>query len=283
MQTGGGMDMRSETGTSDAEGAEERRGGDASGQTASGQTAAQRPAPVSLGKVRSLGRGLMALDMLLEADSVRVMDIAARLDLDRGACSRILQTLVEFGYAEHANARRYRRGPKIRDLAQARARPISLKARARHLLDRARDASGESTYLAILADDRVLYIDRSDSPMPLNVNHPHGTLSPLHCTALGKVFLAAGVAIYPTDLPRFTNNTITTLEALEEEVERVRNKGYAVDNEEFNAGIRCAAAPLRDKDGTTVAALGLSGPASRIGTNRLEALGSLLAGIAEDF
>jgi DNA-binding IclR family transcriptional regulator len=235
----------------------------------------------SLGQVRSLSRGLAVLDMLLAQDSVRTTDVAARLGLDKGACSRILQTLVKAGYAEHSDGRRYRRSRKLHGKFQLTKPPTNLKVRARPLLQRISDATGESAHLAILADDQVLYIDRVEAVLPLRVDRPAGTLAPLHSTALGRIFLAYELAPIPEKL-QFPFGKATSRADFEAQLRNIVINGYAVDDEDFSAGIRCVAAPLREAD-SVVAAISLSGPSSRIEAGRLEKLGLLLAEIAETF
>ena len=131
--------------------------------------------------------------------------------------------------------------------------------------------------MAVLVGTRVWYIDKVDSPLPLKVDHPIGALSPLHCTALGKAFLAFGAARLPDDLPAFTPRTMTTRRALSDEMERTRARGYAVDDEEFAPGIRCVARPIYDDAGAMVAAIGVSGPSVRVTDARLHELGRTVA------
>jgi DNA-binding IclR family transcriptional regulator len=150
------------------------------------------------------------------------------------------------------------------------------------LLQRISDTTGESAHLAVLADDQVLYIDRVDSPLPLRVDRPAGTLAPLHTTALGKIFLAYDIAPLPAIFLRPVDGDFLARDHLLAQLRQIVISGYAIDDEEFSPGIRCVAAPLRDGD-VIVAALGLSGAAARIDASRLEKLGQLVAEIAATF
>ena len=239
----------------------------------------------SAGPVKSLARGLRALDLLLGHVDVGTTEIAAALGIDKGAASRVLQTLVVAGYAMQGPGRRYQAGPKLRARSAQPALPggVSLRDRARPLLERLHQATQETAHLAIRADDRVLYLDKVETDLPLRVDRPVGTLSPLHCTALGKIFLAYGEAPLPRSLAEFTTRTTINLDILRAALKRIVEHGYAIDDEEFALGIRCVAAPLRDSAGRVVAAVGISGPTARITQKQLTAYGRLVLEIAADF
>jgi DNA-binding IclR family transcriptional regulator len=98
----------------------------------------------------------------------------------------------------------------------------------------------------------------------------------LHCTALGKVFLAFGQRPMPAEMEQYTNRTLTNAAAVEANLRDARRDGFASDDEEFSPGVRCVAAPIRRTGGSTVAAVGLSGPSVRIDARRLNELGRLL-------
>jgi DNA-binding IclR family transcriptional regulator len=110
-----------------------------------------------------------------------------------------------------------------------------------------------------------------------------GTLSPLHCTALGKILLAFADAPLPRKLTSFTSRTPVSRDALQAAIDGIVSVGYSVDDEEFATGIRCVAAPLRDAGGHVVAAIGVSGPTARIAARELDELGVLVKGVVEQF
>jgi len=241
--------------------------------------------PAELGPIKSLARGLRALDLLLQNSDVGTVEVATALGIDKGAASRLLQTLVATGYAMQGPGRRHQAGLKLRANSISPVLPggASIRERARPLLERLHEATSETAHLAIRADDRVLYLDKVDTDLPLRVDRPIGTLSPLHCTALGKIFLAYGEAPLPRSLAGFTTRTSIDIDALRAALKRVVEKGYAIDDEEFALGIRCVAAPLRDSSGRVVAALGVSGPTARIAPHHLESYGRLLQDLALEF
>jgi DNA-binding IclR family transcriptional regulator len=121
-------------------------------------------------------------------------------------------------------------------------------------------------------------LDQFESPATLKVSTPVGTFVPLHCTALGKVLLAFGVSPIPEVLPAHTPRTISDPAILRIHLEQTCQQGYAIDDEEYEIGVRCIAAPVYDFRGKVVAAMGISGPTVRIG---LEDTAKLAATVVE--
>lgn len=247
--------------------------------------ATQHAAGASAMPVKSLSKGLRALEMLLASESVGTTEVAQALGVDKSAASRILHTLADCGFALQGAGRRYQAGPKLRARAQAMTLPagVSIRERARPLLERLHEFTRETAHLAVRADDQVLYLDKVDTDLPLRVDRPVGTLSPLHCTALGKIFLAFADGPLPRKLASFTTRTPVSPQALQATIDRILTVGYSVDDEEFALGIRCVAAPLRDASGHVIAAIGVSGPTARIAAAQLDELGGLVKGVADQF
>lgn len=231
--------------------------------------------------LQSLTRGLAALDfMTAHAGPVRLTDVATALGVDKSNAAHLLKTLVAAGYARQDEGRRYMASDKLAGPARTEhslEEIIAVKAAWRSTLEALVAETGECAHLAVLVGDRVWYIDKVDSPLPLKVDHPIGTLSPLHCTALGKAFLAFGKAQVPDVATAYTPHTQTSRKAIADEIARTRARGYAVDDEEFAPGIRCVARPIYDEAGAMIAAVGVSGPSVRVNDVRLAELGQIVA------
>ena len=229
--------------------------------------------------VQTLQKGLAVLDYMAESgEPVRTTDVAERFGIDKANASRLLKTLHETGWARRTDDRRYAVGPKLQSSGEnALESLLALREATHSLLERLVEISGECAHMAVLVDDKVWYVDKVASPQVLRVDHPVGALAPLHCTALGKVFLAFGARTIPDELTSFTSRTLVERTALEANLDMARRHGFASDDEEFSPGVRCAAVPLRRGDGTLVAAVGLSGPSARIDQRRLGEIGRLLA------
>lgn len=230
--------------------------------------------------LQSLTRGLQALDFLRNCDGpVRLTDVAEKLGVEKSNASHVLKTLVASGYAAQNDSRRYlateRSGPSQPD-THSLEDIISCKEEWKPVLQMLVDETGECAHMAVLVKFRVWYIDKIDSTLPLKVDHPIGSLSPLHCTALGKAFLAFGQVHETGELTRYTVKTITSQDALDKEVRKTARRGYAIDDEEFAPGIRCVARAIMDLNGRMIAALGVSGPSVRIDDARLAELGDLI-------
>jgi DNA-binding IclR family transcriptional regulator len=138
------------------------------------------------------------------------------------------------------------------------------------------DEMGETVHLVVIDKLEVLYIDKRESAQSLRIASMVGMRLPAHCTGVGKVLMAhlppekRRELIETKGLPRFTKNTLTDEEALEDELTRVRIQGFAIDNEEIMDSLRCVAAPIRDQTGKVISALSLSGPVSRLRGERFE-------------
>jgi DNA-binding IclR family transcriptional regulator len=227
-------------------------------------------------------RGLRTLDLVRSsAEPVRTVDVAERLKMDKGSASRTLRALVEAGYVERTVHRRYAPGRKVRAGPAPQAVDVArLLERAQPLLQELVAFGRECAHLAVLAGERVLYLDRVESGQTLRVDSPVGLLAPLHCTALGKVFLAYAEVPIPAKLDRHTPRTLVDREVLAAHLRSIAPQGYTVDDEEFALGVRCVAAPLRSEAGQVVGAIGLSGPVPRISLERLAELGAKVREVA---
>jgi DNA-binding IclR family transcriptional regulator len=228
--------------------------------------------------LQSLARGLDALDYLAPLlEPARVTDIAAHLGVDKSSASHLLQTLVASGYAEQVNGRRYQGTAKVRrSTAPSLEDILACRSKVHGTLEELVSVTGECAHMAVLVSTSVWYVDKVDTPLALKVEHLIGSLAPLHCTALGKAFLAFGDPKETGPLEAHTARTITRKDALDVEIEATRKRGFAVDDEELTQGIRCAAAPVLDASGRMIAAIGVSGPTARISDSRLSELGAIV-------
>jgi len=228
------------------------------------------------GSVKTLAKGLSALDLLLRNPTVRTSGVAAILGIDKGSASRILRTLVHAGYARQVEGRGFSLGHKLVGHPIPGQPRRSLRERARPVMERLADETREAVHLSIPADENILYIDAIESSFPLRVHNPPGTLGPLDCTAMGRIFIALANAPMPSELKAYTEKTITDPILFKAELQRIIERGYALQDEEYHVDIRGAAAPLYDETRRVIAAVGVSGPVTRIEQGDLHDLGALL-------
>ena len=197
-------------------------------------------------------------------------DLAARTGIPRATAFRLLSTLEASGFVTKVGGE-YQLGLKCFVLGNVAAADLDLKEVAQPHLVALRDATRETTHLAILDHWRVVYLERLPSPQPVGFMRSRvGAILPAFCTALGKTLLsdlpepevtawAAGQTF-----PRMTPNTITSAKRLLKELRTVRVRGYALDEEEHELGVRCVAAPVRNHEGKVVAAISVAGPTDRM-------------------
>jgi DNA-binding IclR family transcriptional regulator len=236
-----------------------------------------------MAEIQSLARGLKILDLLAQSsDGISITELADTLNVDKGSASRLVSTLASYGYAEKDKVtRRFRLGPQVVSLSRGVLARMPLRDAAKPYLRQLMERTGECAHLAIAAQGKTLYIDQVESPATLRVNAQVGTMNPLHCTALGKALLAFGNLDLPVSLESFTPHTITDIEALRSHLDEIRRLGYAVDDEEFDPGVRCIAVPVFDLRGKAVGAIGISGPSSRISTEQLPDLAMIVIEIGK--
>jgi IclR family transcriptional regulator, acetate operon repressor len=235
--------------------------------------------------VQSVDRALDVLEALAEqGGQAGLSEIAARTGLPYGTIHRLLQTLLARGYVRQESDRRYALGGALLRLGGAAGRMVT--ASAEPYLARLVELSGETANLAVLEGDFVVYVAQVPSPRRLRMFAEVGRRVLPHSTAVGKVLLAeradAGAVFRRTGMPRRTDRTITTVEAILAELDEVRTRGYALDLGEEESGVHCMAVPVVD-GGRTFAALSVSGPADRLDAIDREELANTMRKVAGDF
>ena len=235
--------------------------------------------------IKSFSRGLTILEILAQQhEGVSVTDLSERLDVDKSTVTRLLQTLVQHEFAQKdTNSRRYLLGPKMAELLNKANDYGPLKEKAVPFIEELRDVTGENAHVAIYSRGRCLVIADIESQAQLRVVSGEGRLIPNHCTAIGKCLIAFGVYPLPSDLPMFTPRTITAADQLRMHLEQIRAKGYAIDDEEHELGVRCIAAPIFDSTGKAIASMGISGPTVRVTLPRVSELAATVINHANKF
>ncbi|MTI94328.1 MAG: IclR family transcriptional regulator [Firmicutes bacterium] len=232
--------------------------------------------------VQSVERALQILEELArDKHGLGVTRLAAALDLHKSTVHRLLGTLMARGYVDkEPEGDRYRLGTRILFLAGAVLERMDVRTVARPYIRQLSLETNEVVHLAVRDGDEVVYIDKEESPRQNSVrlHSKIGRRAMLHCTAVGKVLLSdlseqqVSEVIQRTSLPKFTDNTITDAASLEKELAKIRGQGYALDESEHERDIRCVAAPIRDRDGTVIAAISISGPVIHVTGERLPIL-----------
>ncbi|GLT23806.1 IclR family transcriptional regulator [Zoogloea oryzae] len=226
--------------------------------------------------IQVIERMMKLLDVLAEhPDPVPLKQLALETGLHSSTAHRILGAMTSSGFVERSDAGVYRLGIRLLELGSLVKSRISLRETAMSAMLKLHAATGESVNLGIRAGDEIVYIERTSSgKSAVRVVHIVGARAPLHTTATGKLFLvedgAQKVKEYAkrTGLPSSTATSITTLQGLEKELDKVRRHGVAFDMDEVETGVRCIAAGIRDDSGELIAGLSLSTPSERFDPDR---------------
>lgn len=228
-------------------------------------------APEARSGIQVIERMMKLLDVLsYHPDPVSLKQLALETGLHPSTAHRILAAMATSGFVERADPGTYRLGIRLLELGNVVKSRISIREAAMPLMQRLHQQLGESVNLGVRQGDEIVYVERTSSGRSsVRVVHLVGARAPLHVTAVGKLYLAEDGPqklreyVKRTGLPGYTPTSLTTLAALEKEVDRARRHGVAFDNEEIEQGLRCIAAPVRDDTGELVAGLSVSAPAER--------------------
>ncbi|HRP22960.1 MAG TPA: IclR family transcriptional regulator [Thauera sp.] len=228
-------------------------------------------APDGKASIQVIERMMKLLDVLAQhADPVPLKQLALETGLHPSTAHRILAAMTHTGFVERSEAGVYRLGIRLLELGSLVKSRISLRETAMPYMLKLHATTGESVNLGVRAGDEIVYVERTSSGRSsVRVVHIVGARAPLHTTATGKLFLVEDglerIRDYArrTGLPPSTSASITTLPALEKELDRVRRHGVAFDLDEVEAGVRCIAAGIHDDSGELIAGLSLSTPSER--------------------
>lgn len=217
------------------------------------------------------------VDVITAQEPLTFTDLQRRTGLAKSTLSRMLSSLERHELITRSDDGILRPGAVLTRFAHSDRPNDELIELAGPHLQTLSVATGETVNLAVRVGFEVEQIAQIDSTYLMgNVNWV-GIRVPLHCSALGKVFLAAGAPLPDGRLVRRTPATITTRAALDAELARVRTRGWAVADSELEPGLVALAAPVRAADGAVVAGLSVSGPSMRLTSERIDAIGALLA------
>jgi IclR family pca regulon transcriptional regulator len=218
--------------------------------------------------VQSLERGLLVIRALSSPEPQALSEVARATGLSRAAARRFLLTLEQLGYVRQAGGR-FALTPRVLELGYAYLSSLTLPEVAQPHLERLVTQVQESSSVSLLDGDDVVYVARVPTRRIMSVTISVGTRFPAYATSMGRVLLAGlpedevDARLSRTDLRKLTARTIIAAEALRDEIDRVRRQGYAIVDEELEAGLRSIAAPIHDSAGAVAAAVNLSVQASR--------------------
>lgn len=229
-------------------------------------------------------KALSLLNLVAAHPNLTLSELGRRAGVPAPTVLRLLRALQEESLVEVDGEGRYRLGVQCLVLGSTYLNNFDLRAEARAELERLAEETGETVHLGVPEGTQVIYVDKVETTHSVRMYSRVGATSPMYSTGIGKAILAhAGPelleAVAAAGLARRTPNTITDVTRLRAELERVRERGYSIDDIENEEGIRCAAAAVLRADGTPLAAVSVSGPATRITEERLPALGEAVMAV----
>lgn len=210
---------------------------------------------------------------MLEAFSTQPVqglnELSRTVGIPRASALRILRTLMAHGVVGRTESK-YRLTRRLMELGASAASPQAMQTAVAEVLQALVTQTGETAHFAQLEGGQVVYLAKHDSPHPIRMNSYVGWRGPVYATAVGKVLLAPKTAaevrsLLPAKLEKFTDKTIASKARLQDELARIAQQGYAVDDEELIDGLRCVAVAVPQAGG----AISVAGPASRMDDARL--------------
>lgn len=224
--------------------------------------------------VRAILRAFEVLEQVRQAaDGIGLKELGERTGLTKATTLRMVRNLEHVGMVEAVpGTNYYRLGVRCVELGQAYLEHADFRREARPILERLRDEFGETVHLGVLEDGlRVVYLDKIAGRHAVGIMMSRvGVTAPAYCTGLGKALLAVQGADAVAHLDAagertaYTSSTIVGSEELEEELARIRERGYALDLEEHEPGVRCVATTIPGLEGPVSVAISIAGPAHRL-------------------
>jgi IclR family KDG regulon transcriptional repressor len=222
--------------------------------------------------VQATERAFDILEVLsTQKEGLRLTEIARRVGLHKSTVYRFLASMEKRGYVEKFQGTGlYRLGLKFVELSGVHLNNLELATEAQPYLQRLANLSNQAVYLAVREQEDIVYIDKVETFQSIRKYSIIGRRAPSYCTALGKALLM-GLCQHHLEglfknktLQAFTQNTITDVRHVIAEVEEAKRRGWAEDDEEYEQGVRCIAAPVYDYRSRVIASVSTSGPISLI-------------------
>ena len=239
-------------------------------------------------QVQVLDRALGILDTLsAEGPDLSLGEISEKLELHKSTAHRLIMVLERHKLIERNSINgRYRLGLKLFELGTRAISQLDLRERSRPFLERLVLETSETVHLCILDDFEVVYLDKVEPARSVRMATSVGRRNPVHCTAVGKAIMAYMSEAQVEEIIRkhgmkaMTANTITSFVEFKKELIAVRERGYAIDNEEIEEGVRCVGCVVRNFSGEPLAAISVSAPAFRLTKDKVKGLSQAVVAAA---
>lgn len=238
--------------------------------------------------ISTLKKGLEILECLAEHGPLNVSEVARKLSQNRSAAHRFLATLRDMYYVRQDEQGRYLATLKLFGLGSRVVNRMEIRSFVNPVMSELAKIHDETVNLGCLEEGEIVVLDRIASKEPLKYDLPEGSRGPAYAAAMGKAILAfSGDRFLENYLDEVklvgrTPHTLTTRESMVAELEKIRKKGYSVDNEEWTLGIRCLAMPIFDYEQKPAFAMSLSGPIQRMTDGKIKNILTALHGAVRE-
>lgn len=238
--------------------------------------------------VKSLDRALTVLTTLSKNQNRTLTDLSKELGESPSTIYRILSTMALHNIVECDNkSQTWNIGPGSFQIGSSFLRRTSLIETSHPFLRGLMEETGETANLGIENNGNVLFLSQVETHAPIRAFFPPGTLSPLHASGIGKVLLAQYTSLnlekfVRIGLESFTQHTKSTLELIQDDMTITLGRGYAIDDQERNIGMRCIAAPIKNAFGEVIAGISVSGPTSRVASDQITRFSRSVMSTAKD-
>jgi DNA-binding IclR family transcriptional regulator len=239
-------------------------------------------------RVQVLDRAFRILDALKEApDELSPAELAVRLRLHKSTIHRLLVVLEGQRFIRKTADGRYGLGMKLIEMGSRAAEQLDFGEHAKPFLQRLVDETGETAHISVLSGTEMVSIAHVPGRWSLRTPSTVGRRTETYCTSVGKAFIAflpapaLDALIDRLHFTKHTQRTITSPSALRAALDRIRRRGFAVDDEEVEEGLRCVGAPVRDYTGNVVAAISVAGPVFRVQKAQIAAFARAVTAAAD--
>ncbi|ABR47466.1 Transcriptional regulator IclR-like protein [Alkaliphilus metalliredigens QYMF] len=228
--------------------------------------------------VQSVDRALTILEVLSDSeDGLGITEISTKIVLHKSTVHRLLATLIYKGYVEqNEKTNKYKLTLKLFELGHKRIEKMDILSIAKPYLRQLMEKTNEVIHLVVREGAEIVYIDKVESENTIRMHSSIGKRSPAYCTSVGKAILAhlteeeVEKVWRASEIRKLTKFTITDLDEMKQTLKGIREKGYSLDEQENELGVRCVGAPIFDYSGNVFAAISISGPTIRVTKERAE-------------
>lgn len=240
------------------------------------------------GRIQSIDRAVEVLNCFNSRQKeLRLTEIAEQLHISKSTAHGIVNTLKWHGLLnQDEETQKYRLGLRLMEMGELVKKSINITEIAGSHIDELCDLLEETVHLGTLVGTEVMYVDKRESQQSIRITTTIGSRIPAHSTGIGKCLLAYSpeslIEQLPEELEVYTPHTIATKKQLKEELDTIRQAGYAYDKEEFSKGLYCVAAPIFDYNDQVRYALSVSGPTIRMNPSKVKVVTKLVLKVSKE-